>query len=77
MVDLAHFGSPQRCLGALGRHFGVSWGRMFGLQELSGGSRELLWAKHVPSGGPGGSVRETGWAKGALETEFGDAKGSA
>ena len=38
MVDLAHFGGPTRCLGALVEHFGVSRGDMFGPREPSGRS---------------------------------------
>jgi hypothetical protein len=36
MVDLSHFGGPQRSLGALGGPPGSFWERVFGPWELSG-----------------------------------------
>ena len=52
MVDLAHFGGPQRCLGALG-----------GILGCLGGA---CLAHKSPRGGPGGCVHEIRGSKEGL-----------
>ena len=58
MVDLAHFGGPMRCLGALGGHFGVSWGTCLAHRSPRGGPGGACLALGASRGGPGESARE-------------------
>ena len=49
-VDLFDFRGPERCSGASGGAFGVSWGFMFGPQEALGGSWGSMFGPQEPSG---------------------------
>ena len=76
-VDLVDFKGPQICLGALGGALGVSWGLMFGSQDALGILGVHVW----PTGGLGEVLGDVFTrledARRALDTVFGDPKGSA
>ena len=49
-VDIFDFRCPERCSGAAGGTFGVSWGFMFGPQEALGGSWGSMFGPQERSG---------------------------
>ena len=53
-VDLFDFRGPERCSGALGGAFGVSWRLMFRFQDAQGRSWGSMFGPQGPSGRPWG-----------------------
>ena len=77
MVDLAHFGGPERCLGALGGILGCLGGACLAYRSSREAPESSCGPNMCPQEVLGEACARLDGPKGALETEFGDAKGSA